>query len=109
MIRFRDHDCTMKLEIAFVVTVLLLIVQLFPGVLTGLDVRTWSRSTWFAVNIIVVALLLSARFIPDLWAEWRARQIRLAVLKAKRKKDKELKDQIDAMRRLKESRSRRIY
>lgn len=109
MNRFRDHVSTMKLEIAFVAACVLLCVQLFPGTLSYLDVRTWSRATWFWANGIVVVTLISIRFIPDLWEQWRARQIRLAVLKAKRKKDKELKDQIDAMRRLKESRNRRIY
>jgi len=56
------------LEIALVATSISLTLQLFPAVGTGvlelLDVRNWSRTTWFVVNLGFVGLLLAVRFTP---------------------------------------------
>jgi len=56
------------LEIALVATSISLTLQLFPAVGTALldlvDVRNWSRTTWFAVNVGFVAVLLAVRFTP---------------------------------------------
>ena len=56
------------LEIALVATSMSLTLQLFPAVGTALldlvDVRNWSRTTWFIVNLGFVAVLLAVRFMP---------------------------------------------
>jgi hypothetical protein len=69
------------LEIALGLTTLSLVAQLFPGpaaaagsfLLGLLDVREWSRTTWFVANLLFVALLVGVRFAPALkvgpWVE----------------------------------------
>ena len=88
------------LEVALALTSISLVLQLFPAVGTGvlelLDVRNWSRTTWFVVNLGFVGLLLAVRFTPTVraiaWYErvsdafrWRNRLSRKerAALKAK--------------------------
>jgi hypothetical protein len=88
------------LEVALVATSISLVLQLFPAVGTALldllDVRNWSRSTWFVVNLGFVGLLLIVRFTPTVrliaWYEriadafrWRNRLTRKerAAFKAK--------------------------
>jgi len=88
------------LEIALALTSISLVLQLFPAVGTGvlelLDVRNWSRTTWFVVNLGFVGLLVAVRFTPTVrliaWYErvadafrWRNRLTRKerAAFKAK--------------------------
>ena len=81
------------LEVALVATSLSLVFQLFPAVGTALldlvDIRNWSRTTWFVVNVGFVAVLLAVRFTPTVrligWYErvadalrWRNRLSRKA-------------------------------
>lgn len=101
------------LELLLAIAALALVLQLWPalahGLLWAIDVRNWSRSVWFGVNIAVVATLLSARFAPQLYADWRARQQRLAAERSKYVKQRELKEQREAAERAAQSRKRRMY
>ena len=66
------------LEIALAVTSLALVLQLFPSIgtwiLNQLDVREWSRTTWFVCNALFVAVLVAVRFVPDVLARIRESQ-----------------------------------
>jgi tetratricopeptide (TPR) repeat protein len=68
---------------------IVLIFQLFPDSATtmwrAVDVRHWSRLTWFAANIIVVLFLCALRYRPDFIKAWRNRkQSRLLKRRARR-------------------------
>ena len=72
------------LELLMVLAGLALVLQLFlPSVwwamVSSLDVRNWSRLTWFLVNLGVLVALVGIRLAPD------ARQA-LAVRKAEAEK-----------------------
>jgi hypothetical protein len=66
------------LEIALAVTSLALVLQLYPAIgtwiLNQIDVRTWSRTTWFVCNAVFVSLLVAVRFVPDVLARIRESQ-----------------------------------
>jgi hypothetical protein len=66
------------LEIALAVTSLALVLQLYPAIgawiLSQIDVRTWSRTTWFVCNAVFVAVLVAVRFVPDVLARIRESQ-----------------------------------
>jgi hypothetical protein len=54
------------LELLLVLAVIALVFQLFPSLwfrfISALDVRNWSRLTWFAVNFMVLAALIGVRY-----------------------------------------------
>ena len=58
------------LELLMVLAIVSLVLQLFPAAwwwLVGIvDVRQWSRWTWFVVNLAVVVLLIAGRLAPDM-------------------------------------------
>jgi hypothetical protein len=66
------------LEAALGLAAVVLILQLFPGVaakiLPAIDVRRWSRLTWFAANVFLLLLLCAFRFGPDTTKTWRKRK-----------------------------------
>ena len=53
-------------EILLIVSLAALIVQLFPGLaqtlISATDFRQWSRGMWICVNVLILALLVAARF-----------------------------------------------
>ena len=101
------------LEGMLVLSVLLLVVQLFPGfgqlALLVVDPTNWPRTAWFAVNLFVLLALVAVRFAPQLLADWRERKERLAVEKAKHDKQQELKAEREALERMQQAKRRRIY
>ena len=66
------------LEAALCLAALVLALQLFPPlaakVWQAIDVRHWSRLTWFAANVLLVLLLYVFRFGPDTMKAWRKRK-----------------------------------
>jgi hypothetical protein len=70
------------LESLLVVAFLALLFQVFPSLWTllwsAIDIRQWSRTTWMAMNVVVVLLLFGVRFRPNVVAIMRERQKRLA-------------------------------
>ena len=64
------------LELLLLATLLSLVVQLVPelGVrlLAALDMRTWSRTAWFLMNLAVVAALVGFRYGPEWAKDWSA-------------------------------------
>ena len=56
------------LEIVLATSVVALAIQLFPSlgtlILRGIDVRNWSRATFFLANLAVLVVLLSVRYFP---------------------------------------------
>lgn len=97
------------LALAFVLLVLQLVPSLRNIVLRTLDFRNWPRTVWFVGNAVVVALLLSVRFGPDLLQQWRERRQRIASERAKVKKALAVKKEREDIERMQESRRRRIY
>ena len=63
------------LELALAISFIALVCELFPSLgtwmLTLLDVTTWSRTTWFGANLVLVAVLLSVRYGPEWLQAWR--------------------------------------
>jgi hypothetical protein len=61
------------LEVAIAINALVLVFLLFPAawywLVGALDVRQWSRLTWFIANLIVVIVLLAIRYWPRKRAE----------------------------------------
>ena len=101
------------LECLFAIAVLVLAVQLLPGLwrvlLRTVDVRSWSRTMWFAMNIVVLVLLLAIRFSPQLVNDWRTRKLRLTAEQTREQKQQEVKEQRDTLERMKQAQRRRIY
>lgn len=101
------------LEFLFVLAFAALILQLLPTLaqkfLWALDLRNWSRTSWFIVNLMVVAALLGIRFAPDLLFDYRERSKRKAVERAQAEEVRKKMNEREALERMKESRSRRIY
>ena len=66
------------LELALVAAFVGLGLQFFPSasaaVLRAMDVRNWSRTTWFVINVLVVMLLVSVRFAPEMKAAWQEKR-----------------------------------
>lgn len=69
-----------RLELVLVLACLALLFQVFPGLWwdlwAALDFRTWSRGTWFALNLLVLLSLFGIRFGPALYADWRNHRTR---------------------------------
>ena len=101
------------LELLLALAMLALLVQLFPQVgrfaLWALDVRNWPRSVWFIGNLGILLLLVGLRFGPQLVEEWKSRRDRLAVEATQKHRQQELKEQREALERLKQAQRRRIY
>ena len=100
-------------ELLLALALVALVLQLFPslwfGILWALDVRNWPRTVWFAANWVVVFTLVAIRFGPDLYSDWRVRCSRVAIDRAKRQKQQELKEQREMLARTKEAMKRRVY
>lgn len=66
------------MELLLALAMCLLLFQLFPCVpeqiLSGLDFRQWSRSTWFLFNAAILILLFAVRIGPALVDHWKSRQ-----------------------------------
>lgn len=101
------------LELLLALALLALMLQLFPQVwqvvLWLLDVRNWPRTMWFGMNLLVVFVLLAVRFGPQLIDDWRTRRERLTSEHTKQEKQRELKEQREALERAKQAKGRRIY
>lgn len=74
-----------------------------------LDLRNWPRSVWFVVNVAVLLLLVAVRFGPQVIEDWYARRERLTSEHAKQEKQRELKEQREALERVKQAQRKRIY
>ena len=94
------------LELLLVLAIVALVLQLFPAIwwrLVGIvDVRNWSRWTWFFVNVTVVGLLIAVRLAPEM-SEAIARR---RAEKAKRYQQEERKRQAAERRERAASRNR---
>lgn len=68
------------LELVLALAFLALLFQVFPSLwidlLSALDIRTWPRTTWFALNLLVLFGLFGVRFGPDLYGDWKQRRSR---------------------------------
>ncbi len=100
-------------ELLLSLAILVLVLQLFPRagrtLLWTLDVRNWPRTVWIAANVVVLMLLVSMRFGPQLIEDWRMRQQRLTDEHSKDKKQKDMKEQREALERMQQAKRRRIY
>ena len=101
------------LEFLLIVTAITLLLQIWPGfgsmLLFAVDVRNWTRGVWFTANSLIVLLLIGIRFGPNILNDWRNRREEAAAEKARLAKAIKKKQEKEALQRLQESRSRRIY
>lgn len=60
------------LELLLLLTVIALLFQLFPATMWWLvqllDIREWSRRTWFIANLIFVLVFVGIRTMPEIKA-----------------------------------------
>ena len=101
------------LELLLALAFVALLWQFFPRVfikaLSYLDVRDWTRPVCFFLNLLVVIVLLSVRFGPDLVRDWKERKKQRTIDRANTQKKEEIKQQQEAVKRMKEGQSRRRY
>ena len=68
------------LELLLALAFFALMFQVFPSLgsalWSALDIRTWSQTTWFALNLLVLLGLFGIRFGSDLYADWKERRNR---------------------------------
>lgn len=66
------------LELTLVAAGVGLALQFFPSVGTAVwravDVRNWTRLTWFVLNALVILLLVSVRFASEIKAAWQEKR-----------------------------------
>jgi hypothetical protein len=66
------------LELLLALAAIALVLQLWPSLgralWRALDIRDWSSKTWMILNAFVLMGLISARFVPHLYADWRQQQ-----------------------------------
>lgn len=94
---------------AFVVLVFQLFPNFYLSILSWIDLRKWSRSTWFFVNLVIVFLLVGIRIGPELHASWKERQHKLNERRKEEMRKKELREQREMLERIKEGRRRRVW
>lgn len=70
------------LEVLLALAFIALLFQVFPalwlGTLDVVDVRNWSRTTWFVLNVAGVVGLLVYKSWPDMREAWNDRRKRIA-------------------------------
>lgn len=97
------------LEMLLALAMLCLILLLFPGLLAMLDVRNWTRPVWFGVNVALALILLAIRFAPDSFYQWQNRHTQNLVDRAATERQQAVKERREWLRRIRESRRRRMY
>ena len=97
------------LEILLAISIMAVILQLFPSVARVLDARNWTRGGWIFVNCFLVIALVFLRFAPDQVLEWRGRRDRRLCEKAGLKRRQAARDHREALQRIRQSRKRRLY
>lgn len=110
--RLKQRHGAILLDVLLVLAFVILILQLWPSfgvdLLRRLDARSWSRTTWFMVNLGILGVLLTIRYSPQMlidWHDWRKqRVVRQQKAEAKRRAKKER----EAIERIIEGRKRRI-
>lgn len=98
-----------SLELLLAIAIAALLIQCFPVLWPLLDVRNWSRTIWFVANLVVLLVLLTVRFLPNMLEDLREMRIQRTTDRAKAEKARILKEQKEATERLQRSRSRRLY
>lgn len=95
------------LELILVLAIISLLFQLFPSAwwwtVSVLDVRDWSRVTWFVANIVFLTVVVAVHVAPDI-KRFFAERKRSAVKRAKREQQKRKAEDRQARR----TRRRRI-
>ncbi len=99
------------LEVAVVLAILALLLQVFPSLcsilLRTVDVRRWSRGVWFVANVAFVVTLIGIRYWPGIAVAWQARQTRLNIERERQRRLQERKEQRELLARIHEARKRR--
>lgn len=71
------------LELALAAAVIGLGLQFFPSASAAawraIDVRNWSRTTWFVINVLAILLLVAVRFAPDIRLAWKESRLQRKV------------------------------
>jgi hypothetical protein len=101
------------LKLLFALAIVILIVQIYPGVLDdvlwAIDIRNWTRVAWFLVNLAVVGALVAIRFGPEAAHAWRNHRMKAQSERNQRNEIAERKRERNAIEQIKQSRSRRLY
>ncbi len=62
------------LAVSTVALVFALVPPLWHSLVAAVDVRNWSRLTWFLANVVVVVILLGIRLAPEVKEAVAARE-----------------------------------
>lgn len=110
MIQRRKHrQGAAWLELLLALAIFSLILQLFPPLAQALDVRTWTRSTWFVVNLVFVTALVLIRLAPDWVLDWRSHRDQKAADKKIQERQLAAKERREAKERMRQAMKRRLY
>jgi hypothetical protein len=111
----RRRGGIIRLEVFLAIAILALFFQLFPplwhGTRFAMDVRNWSRGTWLGINLFLVCVLVSIRYLPEFLA---VRRVKKSSVKSKRPtpesrvNELDLKAQQELFKRMQEARKRQI-
>jgi hypothetical protein len=92
------------------IAVMMLCFQRCPGVLANalgaIDVRTWPRSIWIALNCIILFVLLSVRFGPVILNNWKNRRVPRKKLRDDLEGGRKPREQKGSLARIEEARRR---
>jgi hypothetical protein len=108
-----SHRCGIAwLELLVVLAAIAMFLQLFPSVLwdfvAALDVRAWSSSVWFGLNVAVVLILAGIRFGAGI-VEFRVRcRCRATEEREKAKQQQRLKEERELFERMREARKKQV-
>jgi len=107
--RFERRSGAAWLELILLLAIVVLSIQLMPLLWPILDVRNWSRTAWFAANIVVLLALLATWYLPNLIEDFAKRLSHISAGRAKAEKSRATKERQKAIRSAIESRQRRLY
>lgn len=91
-----EHSGFALLELLLCLACIVLLLQMFPNIwwsiVAMLDVRQWSRVTWFSVNAAFVLVLIAARCAPEVREALNRRRAAANHRKKIQERKQELKD-----------------
>jgi hypothetical protein len=108
----RTRHAIAWLEVVLALSIVALLLQFFPGtwwmLLAAMDVRSWSSSVWFVLNISVVLVLVVIRFAPALVEIHELRLGRMTEHREKTEHQRRLKEERELLERMREARKKQV-
>jgi hypothetical protein len=97
------------LGLAVIALVFQLSPDLLPVLLRTLDVTSWSRKSFYLVNLVVLISLVIWRFGPTVCDDWRNQREKNRLLRIKKEHSRKSSDDRKLYERMIKARERRFY